>query len=94
VSLGALGAVTRITLDVEATYDVAQHVFEDLGWDALFAHFDEIVASGYSVSVFTLWGDRAGSVWVKRRLDEEPPPRDLFGARSPPRARRSWSSCR
>jgi xylitol oxidase len=78
VGLGALGAVVRVTLDVETHYEVSQRVFECLGWDALDEHLDAITAAGDSVSVFTLWGERAGAVWVKRRTDDG---RDeLFGA--------------
>jgi alditol oxidase len=66
VALGALGAVTRITLDVERAYEVSQRVFEGLGWDTLYERFDAITSAGYSVSVFTLWGD-ASSVWIKSR---------------------------
>ena len=82
VGLGALGAVTRVTLDVEPAYDVRQRVFEGLEWDALFEHFDEITACGYSVSVFTRWGDTADQVWVKSRVtDASEELRDeLFGA--------------
>src|SRR5215218_999672 len=40
VGLGALGAVTRLTLDVEPAYEVRQRVFEGLAWDALYEHFD------------------------------------------------------
>ena len=36
VGLGALGVVTRLTLDVEPAYEVRQRVFEELAWDALF----------------------------------------------------------
>ncbi len=78
VGLGALGAVTRITVDVERTYDVCQRVFEGLSWRSLFDHFDEIMASGYSVSVFTRWGAALDQVWVKSRTDPLPGP--LFGA--------------
>src|SRR3712207_3011589 len=63
VGLGALGAVTRITLDVEPAYEVRQRVFEGLSWKALFEHFDEITSSGYSVSVFTRWGETIDQVW-------------------------------
>jgi xylitol oxidase len=42
VGLGALGAVTRITLAVEPAYDVRQRVFEGLSWEALFENFAEI----------------------------------------------------
>ena len=82
VGLGALGAVTRITLDVEPAYEVRQRVFEGLSWEALFENFDEITSRGYSVSVFTRWGEAAGQVWVKSRVTDEPEQEegDLFGA--------------
>jgi xylitol oxidase len=77
-----LGAVTRLTLDVEPAYDVRQRVFEGLSWSALFEHFDEISARGYSVSVFTRWGETAGHVWVKSRVSDDPErvSSELFGA--------------
>jgi alditol oxidase len=77
VSLGALGAVTRLTLDVEPAYEVAQHVFEDLAWDELLEHLDAIMAAGHSVSVFTRWGETVEMAWVKRRTTEPEP--DLPG---------------
>jgi xylitol oxidase len=82
VGLGALGAVTRITLDVEPAYDVRQRAFEGLEWDALFEHFDEISASGASVSVFPRWGDAVDQVWVKSRVTGAPEQvrGELFGA--------------
>jgi xylitol oxidase len=82
VGLGALGAVTRITLDVEPAYEVRQRVFEDLSWEALFEHFDEITSCGYSVSIFTRWGGTIDQVWVKSRVTDEPEQveSDLFGA--------------
>jgi len=82
VGLGALGAVTRITLDVEPAYEVRQRVFEGLSWEALFEHFDEITSCGYSVSIFTRWGRTADQIWVKSRVMEEPErvEGDLFGA--------------
>jgi xylitol oxidase len=82
VGLGALGAVTRITLDVEPAYEVRQRVFEGLSWEALFEHFDEIISCGYSVSIFTRWGETIDQVWVKNRVTDEPEQveNDLFGA--------------
>jgi xylitol oxidase len=80
VALGALGAVTRITLDVEPAYEVSQRVFEQMPWDTLFEHYEAIAAAGYSVSVFTLWGETS-SVWVKSRDDG---PDALFGATPAP----------
>jgi xylitol oxidase len=41
-------------------------VFEHLDWDTLLSSYDAIAASGYSVGVFTLWGETS-SVWVKSR---------------------------
>lgn len=82
VGLGAAGAVTRITLDVEPAYYVRQRVFEGLRWEALFEHFDEIMGSGYSVSVFTRWGATTDQVWIKSRVTDAPEQvlGDLFGA--------------
>lgn len=80
VGLGALGAVTRISLDVQPAYEVKQRVFEGLSWKALYDHFDEITSCGYSVSIFTRWGETNDQVWVKSRTDE--PDRvegDIFG---------------
>jgi xylitol oxidase len=80
VGLGAMGAVTRVTLDVEPAYEVSQRVYEGLSWETLSASFDELTAAGYSVSVFTRWGEEAGQLWVKRRSGEPSPADELFGA--------------
>jgi xylitol oxidase len=82
VGLGALGVVTRITLDIEPAYEVRQRVFEGLAWDALLENFDAIAASGYSVSVVTLWAESDNRVWVKTRVSEAPElvRGELFGA--------------
>jgi xylitol oxidase len=82
VGLGALGAVTRVTFDVEPAYEIRQRVFERLTWDALFEHYDTIAAAGYSVSVFTRWGADVEQVWIKNRVTAAPEEvRDeLFGA--------------
>jgi xylitol oxidase len=82
VGLGALGAVTRLTLDVEPVYWVRQRVFEVLPWGAFFENFDEITSTGYSVSVFTRWDEAIDQVWVKSRVADSPEPvaDDLFGA--------------
>ncbi len=89
VSLGALGVVTRLTLRVEPTFDVVQHVYAGLAWDALYRHFDEVTGAGYSVSLFPTWQQPVvESVWVKHRLAPgaaaSEPPADLFGARLQP----------
>jgi xylitol oxidase len=83
VGLGALGVVTRLTLDVEPAYEMRQRVFEELAWDALFEHFDAITGSGYSVSVLSYLGESVDQVWVRSRVAEEPEVArdDLFGAR-------------
>ena len=83
VGLGALGVVTRLTLDVEPAYDVRQRVFEGLAWDSLFEHFDEITAAGYSVSALSRAGTEVDQVWVRSRVTDadEIVRDDLFGAR-------------
>lgn len=68
VGLGAPGIVTRVTLDLQPTFQVAQSVYENLSFDHLKEHFDEIFGAGYSVSLFTDWqSHRVSQVWIKRR---------------------------
>ena len=69
VSLGALGVVTHLTLDIEPTFEVRQDVHLGLGWDDLAEEYDAITGCGYSVSVFTDWVHaEPNQVWVKSRL--------------------------
>ncbi|WP_328734781.1 FAD-binding protein [Streptomyces bobili] len=70
-SLGALGVVTALTLDLEPAFDVEQYVFTELPLNGL--DFEAVAAAAYSVSLFTDWrapGFR--QVWVKRRTDQAP----------------------
>ena len=70
VGLGGLGVITRITLDVQPTYQVGQAVYENLSMAQLEKHLEEIFASGYSVSLFTDWQNhRMTQVWIKRRWE-------------------------
>ena len=84
VSLGSIGAVTRLTLALEPTYDVRQDLYEDLPVSVAAARFDEITALGDSVSLFTEWrGPLIEQVWLKRRVthdDRYEPPATVFGA--------------
>lgn len=83
VHLGALGVLTKVTLDVEPAYSVSQQVFEGLSWRALHESFDEITGAAHSVSVFTCWRpDAVDQVWLKSRAGRGARDRrDLFGAR-------------
>ena len=70
VSLGALGVVTRLELAIEPAYQVEQRVFEGLGWSEATDHFEEIMSSAYSVSMFTDWSSLGiQQVWVKSRVE-------------------------
>ena len=84
VSLGGLGVVTRLTLEARPAVEMRQDVYEDLPLERLDDHFDDVMASGYSVSLFTDWRRAAfDQVWVKRRVTSaasvEPTP-ELYGA--------------
>jgi alditol oxidase len=85
VGLGALGVLTKITLDIQPTYQMRQYVYENLPFGAMKDHFDAIQASAYSVSLFTDWkNQRVSEVWLKTRLEKgqafEPKP-EFFGAK-------------
>jgi xylitol oxidase len=82
VGLGALGVVTKVTLAVQPTFAMRQHVFEDLPLSQATQHFDEIMSAGYSVSLFTDWQrDRINEMWIKSRDDGSGRRTELFGAR-------------
>ena len=67
MGLGGLGVVTEVTLDIQPAFDMIQHVYLDLPVASLDDHFDEIMSSGYSVSLFTDWQtDAVNQVWIKR----------------------------
>jgi xylitol oxidase len=85
VNLGALGVVTKVTLDVQPTFEVRQDVYQDLPLAQLQDHFEEVLSAGYSVSLFTDWQHkRVNEVWLKRRIDkgtsQEAKP-ELYGAK-------------
>ncbi|MEY4170546.1 MAG: hypothetical protein RLZ94_1619, partial [Actinomycetota bacterium] len=72
VALGALGVVTRVELEVEPTYEVAQTVFAGLDLDIVEAEFDAVFSAATSVSVFTRWRPEPDAqLWLKRRIDRE-----------------------
>ena len=85
VGLGALGVITRITLDLQPNFTMRQHLYENLPLRQLKDHFDAIEASAYSVSLFTDWQkQRLSEVWIKSRMEEgqafDPQP-EFFGAK-------------
>ncbi len=83
VHIGALGLVTRVTVDIQPTYDLCQEVLEDLPWEPLIEDFANVFSSGYSVSVFTQFKEeKAGLLWRKHKMTENwKAPSDHFGAR-------------
>jgi xylitol oxidase len=71
VGLGGLGVVTQLTLDILPAFDMRQDVYENLPLSRLEEHFDEVVSSAYSVSLFTDWrSPRFSQVWFKRRVTD------------------------
>jgi xylitol oxidase len=84
IGLGALGVISSLTLDIQPTYQVRQVVYENLPMEQVKGHFEEIMASGYSVSLFTDWQQqRFSEVWIKSRVGAGQPPAyppDFFGA--------------
>jgi xylitol oxidase len=78
VGLGALGVVTALTLDVVPAFDLRQYVYDDVPRASISRHLPEMLADGYSVSLFTDWtGLDATMAWLKRA---EPMSGEWFGA--------------
>ncbi|MBF0673184.1 MAG: FAD-binding protein [Salinibacterium sp.] len=75
VSLGALGVVTAVTLDIEPSYAIEQHVIERIPLAAALDDLDAVTSAAYSVSLFTTWQDpdTIGQGWFKRRPERDAP---------------------
>ena len=81
VSLGALGIVVSVTLDIQPTFDARQDLYDGLTWDSLLESFDEVTSAAYSVSIFTSWqGPGVEMLWLKSRMDAAEPPATLLTA--------------
>jgi alditol oxidase len=71
VSLGALGIITKVTLKVQPTFKMKQVVYQNMPMAALEKDFEKIMASGYSVSLFTDWKNKnVSEVWIKVKSDD------------------------
>lgn len=71
VNLGALGVVTKVTLNIEPAYKMRQDVYLSLPISQLKDNFEQIMSSGYSVSLFTDWQtNNFNEVWIKSRVGD------------------------
>ena len=71
VHLGAIGVVTKLTLDLIPTFKMKQFVYLDMPMSELKNNFDAIESKGYSVSLFTDWKNKnINEVWIKSRVEE------------------------
>lgn len=83
VNLGAVGIVTKATLNVIPTFKMKQVVYMNMPMSALKDHFADVESKGYSVSLFTTWANKnINEVWVKSVANDNdsPAPHELFGA--------------
>jgi alditol oxidase len=74
VGLGAFGVITRMTLDIEPSYDMRQDAFAGLSWAAVLADLDAITSTASSFSLMTFWsGETVSRLWIKTRLTDGRP---------------------
>lgn len=82
VHLGALGVVSKVTLDIQPSFQVREDIYTDLPFQTLLDNFEAISGAAYSVSCFTHWkGDTIGFVWLKNLAGNVPPADGFFGAK-------------
>ena len=76
VALGAIGIITKLTLDLLPTFNMKQVVYQNLPMQELEKNFMAIMSSGYSVSLFTDWKNKnINEVWIKTVVFDNSPSR-------------------
>ncbi|MEO6510933.1 MAG: FAD-binding protein [Nocardioides sp.] len=69
VSVGALGVVLEVDLQLVPTFDVVQTLDDAGAWEHAYLAVPEVLSSAYSVSVFTRWGRGATEILAKHRVE-------------------------
>jgi xylitol oxidase len=69
VNLGAIGIITKVTLDIIPTFKMKQVVYLNMPMSELKNNFADLESKGYSVSLFTDWKNKnINEVWIKSRV--------------------------
>ncbi len=83
VALGALGVISKVTLEVLPNFQMTQVVYRNMPVDELMENFEAVMSGGYSVSLFTDWQDgKVSEVWIKEanEQDNTTAPSEYYGA--------------
>jgi len=84
VHLGAIGIVTKVTLDIIPTFKMKQVVYLNMPMNELKDNFANLESKGYSVSLFTDWKNKnINEVWIKSKVvdsDATTAEAELYGA--------------
>lgn len=71
VGLGAVGVITKVSLNIQPAFMMRQHVYTKMPLSSLKNYFHEIISAGYSVSLFTDWQNESiNEVWIKSLADD------------------------
>lgn len=82
VGLGALGIVTKVTLELLPAFEMQQVVYRNLPMAGLEKNFLAIMSAGYSVSLFTDWKNKnVSEVWIKDLVKPDAMPHEFYGAK-------------
>ena len=85
VGLGALGVITKVTLELQPTFNMKQVVYRNLPIGELKNNFENLQSQGYSVSLFTDWKNKnINEVWIKKLVknnDTAAAAPELYGAK-------------
>ncbi|WP_460512634.1 FAD-binding protein [Frigoribacterium salinisoli] len=85
LALGAVGVVVAVELDVQPSFRMRQDTYLDLPWSAVDDSLVDVLAAGYSVSLFHEFDETVRELLVKTRVpegrDDVDVPDELFGAR-------------
>ena len=80
LGLGAYGLWVSVTLAIVPSYQMRQDVYRNIPWQVFYENPETLTAAGYSVSLFTKWGNSTiDQAWVKTRVKDGLPPSEIAG---------------
>jgi len=59
INFGAVGIITKMSMEIERSYMIRKSIYSDLKWDVLFKNYNEVMESSYNIALFVDYPNRS-----------------------------------